>query len=496
MLVLRVLLLVAVSGLVLWPAFYNGQPFFFVDTPTYVRGADAAIQKIAGISTSWSQPETDGLGSIDGPSDGGASGKNESEQFPSLSSMNDKAVLAGRSIYYGALLYVGHVAGGFWLSIGVQAILLVGALALTLRACDLALWPHLGSSLAVVCVTPAALFSSYLMPDIFAGLGILTCAVLLVSGQYLGNAMKLFLFVLLTMSLLFHTTHLLVAIAMLSFGLLSYLFRSFKENALGMYIIAWSSVLALIGSMAFDYGVTRLVGAPPIRLPFLMARTIADGPGYRYMLATCPQNGFVVCKFMDRLPLQEGAFLWVRDPANGVFASTDPTTRRALSDEQFRFVLSVLAYEPWSQALASLQNTVTQLGKIGVSEFEYAGQLDQLREKLPEAYWNRMQQSAAAQGRMPIKYLSLMSGISVIFGFICIAIGIVNRRFVLRDNLVAVRITRFVILGVITNAAVCGAMSTPDDRYQARVMWLIPVMALIAYLEQKRRGTAEGAAAA
>jgi hypothetical protein len=32
-------------------------------------------------------------------------------------------------------------------------------------------------------------------------------------------------------------------------------------------------------------------------------------------------------------------------------------------------------------------------------------------------------------------------------------------------------------LGVLLNAAVCGVLSGPHDRYQARTIWLVPLLA-------------------
>jgi hypothetical protein len=43
-----------------------------------------------------------------------------------------------------------------------------------------------------------------------------------------------------------------------------------------------------------------------------------------------------------------------------------------------------------------------------------------------------------------------------------------------------------IIAGVVLNAIVCGAVSGPWGRYQARVVWLIPMAALLM-LEQRRR---------
>jgi hypothetical protein len=49
----------------------------------------------------------------------------------------------------------------------------------------------------------------------------------------------------------------------------------------------------------------------------------------------------------------------------------------------------------------------------------------------------------------------------------------------------------WVLAGVVINAVVCGTMSGPHDRYEARVAWLIPFVAIALLLEvaRLRRGT-------
>jgi hypothetical protein len=43
-------------------------------------------------------------------------------------------------------------------------------------------------------------------------------------------------------------------------------------------------------------------------------------------------------------------------------------------------------------------------------------------------------------------------------------------------------------LGVVINAVVCGAVSGPHDRYEARVAWLVPFVAIALLLEIARSG--------
>jgi hypothetical protein len=43
------------------------------------------------------------------------------------------------------------------------------------------------------------------------------------------------------------------------------------------------------------------------------------------------------------------------------------------------------------------------------------------------------------------------------------------------------RLVMVALAGVVANAAICGAMSSLHDRYQARVIWLLPLMAIIVH---------------
>jgi hypothetical protein len=48
----------------------------------------------------------------------------------------------------------------------------------------------------------------------------------------------------------------------------------------------------------------------------------------------------------------------------------------------------------------------------------------------------------------------------------------------------------FIVIGVLVNALVCGTLSEPYDRYQARVVWLIPFLAWLIYQMRSRRSAA------
>src|SRR5215471_17281312 len=88
-----------------WASLVNGQPFFMDDTSAYVRGPDFAVVYLLGdkFASSWTQDRTlhrENSRPSNGPS---------SQEHVRLNSPYERSVLAGRSIYYGALLYLGHL---------------------------------------------------------------------------------------------------------------------------------------------------------------------------------------------------------------------------------------------------------------------------------------------------------------------------------------------------------------------------------------------------
>jgi len=478
------LLLLAIAAVALmWPAIYNGQALFSSDTSAYVRGADAAVHAATGISSDWSPTprrsalSTRAVAMTATAAHAGA----DASRFRSMSSVQEQNVMAGRSIYYGALLYAGSLAGNFWLTVFVQSMLLTVSVALALQACAVNGAERFGVAMAVLCATPAAFFVSYLMPDVFAGLTILGCAVLIAAPDQQHGWKRLFWLALLGFSLLAHRSHVLLATGMLAAGLLVRARDARSAGAAGLLTIVMALFVALLGSMVFNIGVKHVLGAAPIYPPFIMARLIDDGPGYEYLQRTCPGSGFVACRFVDRLPLRSDDFLWNPDPKRGVFVTSDVPTRRALSEEQYRFAWAVLRDNPLDQVAVSASNMLRQAGAVGLAESAYS-EWDKafFAEKLPADTYSSMRRTAAYRGAIPSKALSTLSYAGVV-----IALAYLLYVYRPRSSPGAAPLPTYTVLtaltlfGIVLNAAVCGGLSGPHDRYQARVIWLIPLLALM-----------------
>jgi hypothetical protein len=443
----------------IWPALYNGQPFFFPDTTTYIRGADAGIQAAFGHKSAWSVPP---------------------DAQKSVSSIDDKTILTGRSPYYGALLYLGDMTRGFWLTVIAQACAVLGAIGLALGAARVPMWPHGRVICACIAVaTTAPFFASLLMPDVFAGVAILTAAVLLSVRQRMTSRDYVVSFVLLVAATAFHDSHVLILFVLLSAAAAYAVVIRSWANWVGLLVILFALVIGILAQSVFFAAVRHVVGTAPLRPPFLMARTIEDGPGYRYIRATCPSNGFKVCQFADRLPLMADDFLWKSGP-DGVFAAASPEERRELSNEQVRFTLAVIRYDPWGQLSASVKDAAMQLTELGLTEFQYTDlEKEGFAGKIPGEHLKTLRASAAYRGTMPLRYLDAwILGCVVIAGFIVAAV-LLRRVPRTPPGSPVVPIIIWTVIGILINAAVCGILSGPHDRYAARVAWLLPFAALL-----------------
>lgn len=392
--------------------------------------------------------------------------------------------MTGRSIYYGALLYLGDLTGGFWLTVALQSGAVLATLLLAIRAIGLKLWPMLpvlGAFLAAF--TTAPFFASFLMPDLFAGVAIFTAATVLARGSGEGWYRYLGAFALLVISAVVHDSHFLILATMLAFAAIWNLATRSWENWRGLAVLGATLGVALLAQTFFSVAVEHVVGAPPMRPPFLMARLIDDGPGYRYLRATCPENGFKVCEYLDRLPLASDEFLWSPAPDHGVFAAADPATRRQLCKEQMRFALGVLIYDPAGTLRTAADNAAAQLLLVGLDEFNI-DESEKRAFKLPKEYLPSVQRSAAYREAMPVVQCTAIVLAVLVMSVALIAWALISPEARKRLSGPLVKMSLWTAAGVLVNAAVCGAMSGPHMRYSARVDWIIPMIAvLIATVE-------------
>jgi hypothetical protein len=470
----RILTILLLSLTLLWPALRNGGPFLMSDTSTYIRGADAAVYKLTGTGSMWTgtfinryEPTSPALLHISKPAD--------PADLP--------VTIAGRSIFYGAFLYLFSLTGSFWGVAITQA--LMTATAMTLAAANLLrvsgrpTQNRVGFALLVLiaAVSPAAYFVDFMMPDIFLPLGMLAFCQIAILWRFLTRAERAFWLSLLTAAMLFHALHLVIIASL--FAVLWIIRGSalWRDGRAGAVAIMLAIAVTVAGQAAVSLMITRATGAAPVEVPFVAARLIADGPGRDYLIEHCRQRPFALCHYRDRLRNDSDSLLWSYDPKNGIFSAVAPRQRRQIAAEQTAFVLAVARDRPWAVIRSTASSILNQAGKWALTEFNYKPfQRDNFVTKLPQPALDDVRRSAAYAQTMPVRLVEIMTPLLVLAAIPLLFLRYWRARTTTTHDPIPLYLS-IVISGIILNIIICGGLSAPHDRYLMRLIWLLPLCA-------------------
>ncbi len=530
--------LLLATALLLLPAAWNGLPLMYPDTPTYLRGAETGLMRLLGpgVVAPWVAPAPQGEGAsrAAGANPGPATPVPGTVRTPparaaGLSDPEAGVVLAGRSVYYGALLEAGQLAGSLWWVAIAQALCLAWLLRLLLvGGWGLSAPAFLATTGLLALASPAGLFAGLLMPDVFAGIAILATALLLAPGWALRPGEKAALVLLLLFALSAHASHLAIVAVMLAGAIawqLGGVWRArrtariesirrvmagpgpvngnaagglarggrtphgnLRQNGLsasGIALVTACVAGALLAEAAFSQAVTRAVGTPPLRLPHLTARGVDQGPGTAYLRQVCPRlapaERWAACDFLGRYPLAWTDFLFEPDPARGVFAPADAATKRRLSQEQAALAWQVLRHDPAGVLGGMAGDAVRQLGMFRIDVWGLGGRELALYEgRVPPALMAAMQASRGAREPFWQDRFSAITQAAVAISLVALlAQGGLGWRGRRRGRFTdAGPLAAGALAGLVLNAAVCAAAAAPLDRFQARVVWLLPLLAV------------------
>jgi hypothetical protein len=470
--------------LFLVPAAINRSPILYPDTIGYFQAGKAAASAahIPLAARAAATPAKEGSG---GPA-------------AKMGINTEDGVSDARSVYYGAAFTLSWALAGIWALPVLQALICVVALHAALR--HLAPDASQGLRWALVAGTGliggVGIFATTIMPDVFAGLLILALAVIAIYRPALSRLELLGWLALGAAAILFHKSHLLLALGMFcALLLLGLVTRRPRWTSLGL--IALLIAVGGIGQAAFSVA-ARHAGLTVYSPPFLLARMIGDRTAERYLRETCPQTHFATCRFVSRMPMTENEFLWSGDGGAVGFAGLSAAEKAQICSEQWPIVLGTLRTHGLEQLGKSVAGVFRQIASVGVTEYAVMPRDSTTTLLHPDIQAYRAR-SGIAQDGMPLRLFSGLMLASYALGGAALAVLAtrLHRRATACPATDAwptrlVEATLLVVFAVLLNGAVCGAISGVFDRYQGRVAWLIPLFAL-AILIQLRSAQAQPA---
>ena len=428
-------LLIAAAGLLLsWPAFYNGYPLVWYDSCGYLiagllRGSASILRSpfygfflvpLLALRSTWPIVFT-------------------------------QATIAAAMIFLVLRCLLGRVSAGWYF-------LLVGLLALA---------------------TSLPWNASLILADVFAGLLPLGVFLLAFGRARLSPWESAFVFAITSLATVVHYSHLPLVAALAGVAVAVLLL---ERRSPRVALRAAAPCLAVVlAALAAHLGLQwTLNGTPEISSDgpvFLLARLQADGPAAAYLSAHCSERHFAVCAFVHDLPMNADQFLW--DPRG-------PVKRlggvEALRDEASVIVAGALREQPVRIALLVARHTARQLISFHTGfylrGFMPPGEVWQTcdavtNESLPGEYKD-FAGSRQATGDIGLKGIFSLQIASVVAS---LALLLVQSRWILFRGDRPLRELLWLVLATLgANAFICGALSGPSDRYQGRVIWLLPFL--------------------
>jgi hypothetical protein len=375
------------------------------------------------------------------------------------------------------LFLVGLQHFDFWLVVLINAALTVWIVALMLRVYGL------GSRAALLAATMAALsvvttlpwLTSVLLTDIFCGLAVLALHLVLLKADVLARWERVALVLLIAFAAASHsaTFALLLALLMGAAMLWASGRRIVRPAALARGVAALGLGAAML--LTANFALSGKVAWTPGGYGILFGRLLQDGIVKQYLDDHCPDPRLRLCPHRNALPATADAFLWGDSVFNdlGRFAGLDPEMRT--------IVLGSLQDYPLWQVRAALTATARQFVAVGTGEgvvTETWHSRGIIERYLPHLVPPMM---AARQQRAEFAFDEINRlHVPVALGSILLLLGLIllTRRRARDDDLGMLATT--VAVAILANAAICGILSNPHDRYGARIVWLATFVVLIA----------------
>jgi hypothetical protein len=240
--------------------------------------------------------------------------------------------------------------------------------------------------------------------------------------------------------------------------------------------------LAVLGLCAVNLAAHERFAVSPFGNLFLLARVLYDGPGLAVLQRDCPAAGWRLCRFLDHLPSTSDGFLWRPDGPLYLAGGA-----KVISQEAGAIITAALAADAVGEARAAVANTLAQLSGFASGDGlePWPRQVTPWIERdFPPA--ERVAYAAARQQRgqlavppelATVHHVAALAGVAA-----CIVLlPIAGRR---RAPCFGFLLVALVVLPI--GAAITGILSAPHDRYQARLMWLPPFVAVVSVLSLRR----------
>ncbi|TDH61422.1 hypothetical protein E2C06_16680 [Dankookia rubra] len=443
----RLLPIILLGGLILgWPAYWNGYPLVFNDTGNYI--AQVKLRFIG-----WTAPP-----------------------------------------FYSAFLSGTDLGLTLWGPVLAQGLVAATVVVIALEQSGLRRrWGMLLAFVALAGLTSLPWLASQVTADFFTGIAVLSLALLAFGRPVPWHRWVLPPVALL--AILAHQSHVPLALGMVAAAGAIGWARGGRRAALAILRrMAPAPVLALAIAFAVNLFGLGIPAISPFGNIILAARMLADGTALDYLQEACPAQHYRLCDHLAEIPPGGTVFLWDRPAMWDAIGG-----HRAWNAEASRIVRGTIAHDPAGVLRDLLANGAAQFAALRTGESILPWPKDDGPRPMIARFFpaelqafdhSRQQRGLLLADVRPFERLHVPIAWLGIAGLLaCI---LVWRRDPLVPGLCAL-----VLLAAMGNALLTGGLSEVQNRYAARLAWVLvltPCLVLAARLPEGAPGRLPGAA--
>jgi hypothetical protein len=440
--------LVLSSFIIMLPALFNGYPLFYSDSALYIKAAML-------------------FGNVP-----------KGDSIPCLSGLGYSFFI--RIVTWKTTLYLVILA---------QALILNVLIYLSLKelfAGKKALLYHFPIIILLSICSSMGWTAGQLMPDIFTSYLVLS-VFLFFSWNKKSRGIYLFLSVIIICSILSHLSNISISVLILALLFLLFLFkrsfriyfRLFLGKCLIMLALLFASLLILIGLNNKYYNYS---GLSPTSHIFFMARLIDTGFMQEFLTENCDEKSYEMCQYKDNLPNSYQSFLWSPE---SVFYKTGgwdlskheeykKITRDVLTSPRYlvRFLYNCVIHSYDQSVTFKIGDGLTTQYNKESPPYQEAVRYFNHRE-----FTNNFQASKQIQGTLNFGLINIINYILIFISILIILWTLIYHKI---DGSMYL-FTYIIICGVIVNAVATSSLASIFDRFQSRIIWLIPLLASVCF---------------
>lgn len=463
--------------LLLWPAILNGRPLYFSDTVSYLKGGNFAIEYAVQKVMPKSQNKTQNDVGVD-------TGENFN---PKVEQQKTKAtsVAGARSVIYSlyssflqapnASLFLLVLANAFMASAII--LIIVRLYGLSDNAKILAFFYG-----AIALFTSLPWFVSFAMPDVLAGFGILSMSLFVAFHNSLFKTEKLFLAAVVSFAVTSHASHIPLLMGLSIVGSLClFMMRQKTQTTFRAYLWTISPVLiALMLTTIVNFVSFGETSVTAKRYPLTLARSIVDGPSKLHLENNCDKYNYAICDIYDVFPSSIEALLWQE---TGLRYKATPEQLDQIRIEEPTIVKRAMAEYPLLTITANAKNIVHQIMLVGLGDFVMGKEI--VTPGNSDLTHGIQLVNNDANFSFHVPFFDRVQYLAAFACFVVLILLVLFRRNILHytDLIMITMVTS----GLLGNAAVCAIFSGVTERYQGRVMWVLPIVLLLIDTNYNRK---------